>query len=149
MAAFKRMKTLNLISNLRYNLIWQHFELRYGMNMAYLQTHKKSSYKTIQYMFKRIAYFHGHKTITDSLIKNYQKKRLADGVLGSTINRELELAKAAFNRALRGNQVVANPFVRFDKFTEVERTRYLTQEELKALLGVLKKVSSYKVSPLI
>ena len=116
----------------------------FAQHEAYLQTHKQSSYKTIQYMFKRIAYFQGYKTITDSLIKKYQKKRLADGVLGSTINRELELAKAAFNRALRGNQVVVNPFVRFDKFTEVERTRYLTQEELKALLGVLKKVSSYK-----
>jgi integrase len=95
-------------------------------------------------MFKRIAYFHGHKTITDNLIKNYQKKRLSEGVSGSTINRELELGKAAFNRAIRKNQVATNPFVGFDKFTETERTRYLTQEELKALLGALKKVSNYK-----
>ena len=88
------------------------------------------------------GYFHGHKTITDGMIKNYQEKRLADGVSGSTINRELELAKAAFNRALRKDQAGVNPFAGFDKFTEVERSRYLTQEELKALLGALKKFGS-------
>jgi len=97
----------------------------FAQHEAYLQTHEKSSYKTIQYMFKRIAFFHGHKTITDGLVKNYQNMRLADGVSGATINRELELAKAAFNRALRKDQAGVNPFVGFDKFTGVERTRYI------------------------
>ena len=114
----------------------------FSQHEAYLKIHKQTSYKTIQYMFKRIAYFHGHKPITDSLIKSYQKKRLADGVSGATINRELELARTAFNRAIRKDQVSTNPFVGFDKFTEVERTRYLTQEELRALLRASKKVSN-------
>ncbi len=40
----------------------------------------------------------------------------------------------AFNRAIRDGLIDYNPFTGFDKFEEVERTRFLSEEELVRLL---------------
>ena len=47
---------------------------------------------------------------------------------GATINRELELARTAFNRAIKNKKATHNPFAGFDKFTEVETHPLLIHE---------------------
>lgn len=110
----------------------------------YLKVHKPKSYETIQYMFKKIAFFNKYTVITDKEIRRYQNKRIVDGVSGATINRELELARTAYNRAIKRRKITDNPFANLDKFPEVERTRYLTKDELGRLLDAAKQLTDYK-----
>jgi integrase len=108
----------------------------------YFKQHKPATYERQKYMFSRFKFFHGKEAITHADIMNYQKKRLSGGrrwgkgvVKGATVNRELQVCRAAFNRAKR-NKIWKgdNPFEFFDKYPEQERDRFLSKGELNALL---------------
>jgi len=113
----------------------------FASHKLYLQTYKPETYDRINYMFKRISFFHG-KTITDKEILKYQKLRLSQGVSKATVNRELELARTAFNRAIKKRRITENPFLHFDKFPEIERTRYLTKDEISRLLKAASELTN-------
>lgn len=111
---------------------------------AYLKEHKPSTWKRQRYMFKNFKFFHSYAEIATEDVSRYQKKRIRDGVSGATVNREVEVARAAFNRSInidkrwRGD----NPFSYVTKYPEEERTRYLSEEELLNLLIACKLHSS-------
>ncbi len=86
-------------------------------------------------MFKKFKFFTRWNKITRSTITRYQKMRLRQKVCGTTVNRELNFCEAAFNRAIRDGLIDYNPFSGFDKFEEVQRTRFLSEEELVRLLA--------------
>lgn len=111
---------------------------------AYLKEHKPSTYKNYKYLIPDFRFFYGKDKITFQDIQDFQKKRLADGVEGQTVNRQLALARAAVNRGIRVTKKwkEENPFTYWDKHPENERDRYLSKEELVALLLAAKKVSS-------
>jgi hypothetical protein len=108
----------------------------------YLKEHKKTTYDRQCYMFDKFKSFHGKETITHADIVNYQKKRLSGGrrwgdgkVKGATVNRELSVARAAFNRGKKTKIWKGdNPFAFFDRYPEQERDRFLSKEELHAVL---------------
>jgi integrase len=110
----------------------------------YLKVHKAKTYDRIKYMFKKISFFNKFTVTTEREILRYQNMRMAEGVSGATINRELELARTAYNRAIKNKQSTFNPFANFDKFPEVERTRYLSKDELGRLLNAAKQLTDYK-----
>jgi integrase len=110
----------------------------------YLKAHKKSTHERLGYFFKHYRYFHSKRFKISAMdIDGYKRKRLLDGVSGATINRELQMARTAFNRAIKQdlwNQ--KNPFKGFDKFQEEERVRYLTPDELLKLIEVCQQSES-------
>jgi len=81
-------------------------------------------------MFKKFKFFTRWNKITRSTITRYQKMRLRQKVCGTTVNHALNFCEAAFNRAIRDGLIDYNPFSEFDKFEEVQRTRFLSEEEL-------------------
>ena len=77
------------------------------------------------------------KDITPELIHEFKKMRKAQGVKSSTINRQLTIAKRAFNIAIREwGWNVDNPFSKVPAERETtRRDRWLTYEEEEALLN--------------
>lgn len=53
----------------------------------------------------------------------------------ATVDRELQYCRAAFERA----GIEPNPFRKFDRFSEAERTRYLNETEMRALFSAARK----------
>ena len=108
---------------------------------TYLQEHRPETYKNQKGFFTNYKFFHDcadHKRVIE-----YQKKRKGEGVSGATINRELEMARAAFNRAIKKlNWKEANPFIDFDHYHEENRTRFLSPQELVNLLMAAKHLST-------
>lgn len=106
---------------------------------TYLKRHRPETYKSYKYVKSHIEGYFGKMTSVDEkAVQKFHdhmgKKRW--GKKGqfeyseSTINRMLSYCRAAFKRA----KVSPNPFEGFDRYTEPERTRYLTEDELKRLL---------------
>jgi integrase len=102
--------------------------------LEYLETHHASTYASVKYSQDNFKFFYNLEAVTAIDITAYQRKRMKDGKKGATINRELQYCKAAFNRAVAHGLIDRNPFTKFDKFEEYERTRYLTENEMKELL---------------
>ena len=116
--------------------------------LDYLKEHKATTYVRQKHFFDHLAFFHGEAVTPDKILA-YQKQRREAGVSGATINRELQAARSAFNRPgarkhLRGAD---NPFATFDSYEEVERTRYLSQDELGRLLKACVVTTPYGHSP--
>jgi integrase len=105
--------------------------------LSYLKDKHPSTYKTAIYTKKHFEYFHHLKPITPEHVQHYQRWRLGERVKGSTINREIQYYRAAYNRA----GVSPNPFMKFEKFDEsrYERTRFLNAGEMRALLEACKQ----------
>ncbi len=104
---------------------------------AYLQQHHASTYETYRFCEPHFNKFFGGKTDIDaSDIADYQagmlkiKSKAGRPFSKATINRHLDYCRAAYHHA----KVDPNPFKNFDKFREHERTRYLNEDELRALL---------------
>ncbi len=117
------------------------FKMIFDEYEEYLKTHKpRSYYGRMEYMFKNFKFFTKKSRINPSDISEYQNFRVSQGVCGATINRELNYCDAAFNRAVARNLTSHNPFAGFDKFDELERTRFLTEEELVRLLNTASDV---------
>ncbi|KAA0259374.1 hypothetical protein FHQ18_00415 [Deferribacter autotrophicus] len=114
------------------------------MFLEYLKTHKVSTYHTCKHQFAKLIEFFNNKKITPQLIYKWQQLRLAQGVSGATINRELNFVKSAYNKAIKQGLVKENPFQHFLKFEEYPRMRYLSKDELNRLLkatdGYLKEI---------
>ena len=101
----------------------------------YLEEHGKATLEKQGHFFKNLAFFHPPHIITAEDIITFQRKRKKEGVSGATINRELQFARAAFNRAKRQKIWLGdNPFSDFDHFAERERNRFLSEIELSDLL---------------
>jgi integrase len=103
---------------------------------SYLKEHKESTWKNFQYIFSSsFTYFYPLRYIEPEDIQAYQRHRKSCGVSGATINRELEVARAAFNRAIKMKKWKGeNPFLHFDHYPETSRTRFLSPEEIVELL---------------
>jgi hypothetical protein len=56
-------------------------------------------------------------------------------------NRTLELLRAVFNRAQRWAIAESNPAIGFERFREVRRDRFLSDEELRRLNAALSEES--------
>jgi len=97
----------------------------------YLETHRAGTYKSYKYLCYHFEnFFRGKVKITDRDIADYQNKKLEEGLAPATVNRHLTYCRAAFNRA----KVSPNPFANHTRYDELERTRYLTEDELGRLL---------------
>jgi integrase len=109
---------------------------------AFLEKYSKPSKKSWNKDEDRINNlnpFFGNKyidEITPFLIQKYQAERV-QVVKGATVNREVALLKNIYNRAIDWGWILANPAKKLKFFKEEERCRYLTPEELKALLIAL------------
>ena len=89
--------------------------------------------------------------ITTDEVERYKIKRLRDGVMPATINRELALLKTMFTKALEWNKVNSNPAKAVKLLDgENERVRYLMPDELNSLLsncsGILKAIVTVAVN---
>lgn len=117
--------------------------------LDFLQEHKPETWKNYKTFYNaNLSYFTKLDEVTIKDIRAYQKKRKAEGASGSTINRELESARAAFNKAIKEKEWAdENPFAHFDKHKEVSRERYLTGDELSKLLIACKLVASEMYNP--
>ncbi|WP_028314560.1 tyrosine-type recombinase/integrase [Desulfatibacillum aliphaticivorans] len=107
----------------------------------YLEMHRPKTWESFRYLKHHFeSFFRGKLTISPSDVKRYQKQKWDEGLSGPTINRHMFYARAAYNKA----GVKPNPFDGFDKFDEFPRTRYLSKEELSALMskatGVLREI---------
>jgi integrase len=104
--------------------------------LKYLEEHYPSTHVNIKYSEPRFRFFYG-KQINDKVIEEYRQKRQSEKTKrgtptsDSTVNRELQYLRAAFNQA----KVSPNPFNRFRAKREAPRVRYLSQDEIAALLN--------------
>jgi len=57
-------------------------------------------------------------------------------ISGSTINREVSLMSDAFRKAIRWGELHVNPCIGIERFSEASRERYITDEELAAILKI-------------
>ncbi len=111
----------------------------------YLKMHRMGTYISYRYLFPHLKFFHKD-AISPQDIMDFKKLRLSQDVSEATVNRELLLGRAAFNRALKQGLVKENPFAHFEKFTEAPRTRYLSREEITRLLSAADSISRAKAS---
>lgn len=109
-----------------------------GDFLAYARDHKRDQ-KDPQRMARLLATF-GDKLageITAQDVESY-KAALAERLSPATVNRDLALLKATFNRALKGGKVESNPVKAVPLFKENNaRTRCLTDEEEARLYDAL------------
>ena len=100
---------------------------------------KQSSWSRELSVMRRLDNRFGNKIfqqITTDEIERYKSKRLKDGVMPATINRELALLKTMFTKAQKWNRVNFNPAKDVKLLDgEVERVRYLMPEEVQKLLS--------------
>lgn len=90
---------------------------------TYLEEHRKSTFKNFRYVFHSFRVFHDGDITMDDIVE-YQKKRSSEEASGATINREIGIAKAAFNRAIKnGIWKRQNPFQLADKYEAIGRGR--------------------------
>ena len=109
--------------------------------LRYSQAHNTPrSYRTaiaVIKPFKRFVKTNELKLITPLKIEEYKNWRRQSGILPSTVNRELTVIKAIFNRAIRLGLISKNPTIQVKKFKEPKRqVRFFTQEEIKRVLEV-------------
>jgi integrase len=103
--------------------------------LEYLRKYHPTTYASIKYAQKQFSFFYG-KRIDYNTIEEYRTKRKSEitqrGTLvsGTTVNRELQYFRAAFNHA----RIKPNPFDRFKVDRETERIRFLKRDEISALL---------------
>ncbi|MPW45786.1 tyrosine-type recombinase/integrase [Acinetobacter guerrae] len=85
---------------------------------------------------KHLEWFYDHDEITINHITDYCTFRKLQGVKNTTINRELNLIRSAFNYYLKYNQTAnfKNPFNRFKLFEADFIPRFLTSVECRMLL---------------
>ncbi|WP_319524273.1 tyrosine-type recombinase/integrase [uncultured Desulfosarcina sp.] len=108
--------------------------------LKYLEQYHPSTYASVKYYKRYFRYFYG-KQIDEKAIEEYRASRRSTTTSRgtptshSTINRELQYLRAAFNHA----GIKPNPFDKFKKNREVERVRYLNRDEMAALLDAANK----------
>lgn len=85
---------------------------------------------------KFLEWFYDYDEITIDIITDYCAQRVLTGVKNSTINRELNVMRAAFNYYLTYNQTAnfKNPFNRFKLFENDFMPRFLNSIECRRLL---------------
>jgi len=85
---------------------------------------------------KHIEWFYSYDEISIDIITDYCSMRRLKDVKNSTINRELNLIRSAFNYYLKYNQAAnfKNPFNRFKLFEDDFIPRFLTATECHQLL---------------
>ena len=91
---------------------------------------------TYQEKIKHLEWFYDYEEITIDVLTDYCVIRQLSGVKNSTINRELNVIKSAFNYYLQYNQSAnfKNVFNRFKLFEDDFIPRYLTAVECHQLL---------------
>lgn len=86
-----------------------------------------------------LPYFGDHELteITPLLVERFIAKRVKDGVMKSTINRDLSCLKKMFNKAIDWNYLNENPLTKIKLFTEKDNVRgkVLSEEEEARLLS--------------
>ena len=102
------------------------------------ESHAKEALRRLKKLYPLI----GEKRLTDIdpfTFEKYRSARLKAGVTVSTVNRELDMLKAALNLAVEKNHLKSNPLKKVKRFTQEddERVRYLTPDEDKRLRNAL------------
>lgn len=95
---------------------------------------------------KKLKEFFGKlliKNIDDDVLRRYKLKREKDGVAAATINRDFEILRSMFRRAVRKRWLRESPFdfgeKLIEKALEKRRTRILSEEEETAILLAAKQ----------
>ncbi len=105
----------------------------------YLEDYAKVNnlaWKRVQSCLKQLNGFFGKhylQSITPLLIEKYKQKRLSEGIMPASVNREMSVLKRSFNLAITWKMTKENPVkeVRFLRQPE-PRERILTEEEEKS-----------------
>lgn len=105
-----------------------HFYIKNGLYNSKHKYHDKIKY---------LEWFYFHDQITIDVITDYCTHRSLHGVRNSTINREINLMRAAFNYYLTYNHTAnfKNPFNRFRLFENDYVPRFLSSIECRRLLS--------------
>lgn len=75
------------------------------------------------------------KAITPVKVEAYKSWRRQSGAVASTVNRDLTVIKAMFNRAVHLGLIQKNPVLQVKKFKEPKRqVQFFTQEEVRKIL---------------
>jgi integrase len=111
------------------------------LNLYSKANNKETSYKRYVVSSKQLLKFFGKKTISQVSIKSIEEYKVLRSryVKPASVNRELALLRAMFNKAIEWGYVRENPVSKVKKYREPERIRYLSQAELKRLFDVLLK----------
>ena len=134
-AAFNRIRAAIITKTLTPEIKCHDIKDIFDSYQKYLTVHHPATLDRQAYFFKKFKFFHKLNDIGADDIAAYQELRMLDKVSGATINRELQMARAAFNRATRLKMWLKdNPFRTFDRYHEQNRTRYLSEKELTDLL---------------
>lgn len=118
--------------------------------IKYLERYHPSTYASVKYYEGHFRYFYG-KRIDEKTIESYrvsrgsEKSKRGTMTSDSTINRELQYLRAAFNQA----GIKPNPFDKFQRSRESERVRYLGHDEMVALLEAASKSQNEHLSVII
>jgi len=80
------------------------------------------------------------KNLSEKRVQQWRAELLATGQTPSTINRKVRMLRAAINQAVRSGKVSVNPLENIGNLSDSRREvwRWLSQEEVAALLGVLR-----------
>lgn len=103
----------------------------------YIKNGLYNSKHTYNDKMKYLEWFYSHQQITIDVITDYCTHRSLEGVKNSTINREINLMRAAFNYYLTYNNTAnfKNPFNRFKLFESDYMPRFLNSTECRKLLS--------------
>jgi site-specific recombinase XerD len=105
--------------------------------LNYSQNNKVSYNRDIILVKNLVKFFGGKRLaeISPILIEQYKGKRLREGKMPATVNREVACLKCMFNWAIKNDKAAENPVRRVKLLNEDNtRTRYLSPDEMKRLL---------------
>jgi integrase len=102
------------------------------------ESHTKEALRRLRKLYPLI----GEKKLVDIdpfTFEKYRSARLKSGITVSTVNRELDMLKAALAVAVEKNLLKSNPVKKVKRYTQEddERVRYLSPEEDKSLREAL------------
>lgn len=108
-----------------------HFYIKNGLYNSKHKYHDKIKY---------LEWFYFHDLITIDVITDYCTHRSLEGVKNSTINREINLMRAAFNYYLTYNHTAnfKNPFNRFRLFENDYVPRFLSSIECTLIVFIIR-----------
>lgn len=119
---------------MKYEDFWSFSAMDFQTVLAYYQ--KNGLYQKQDYVdkIKHLAWFN-NKHITIEVIHDYCTLRILENVKNATINREINVVRAAFNYWNRHHDTkIKNPFNGFNLFEEDFIPRFLDENECRSLL---------------
>lgn len=132
-------KQVVLVAEGRYLDVKKSAKIRFAdFSKEYMERHskvEKKSWMTDIHFLKHLNPFFGGEyifAITQRRVEEYLAER-RKSVCGATVNRELTVLKSMFSKAIEWGYLNENPCAKLKKSKEVQRKRFLTDEEIKRL----------------